>query len=79
MIHEEKDNSIEAIEIDVTGENIKTYRDRKILANKILTEAVKAEKKLVKIKNENNTDSMKRFKIESEPLLKECGIYVRFE
>lgn len=73
-------NAEKFLEKDITKENISKYDDRKELINKILGEAVTGEYMVVKIIYDKDTSSKEfdRFKIESAPVLKECGISIEF-
>jgi len=70
----------EYLERDITKENISTYKKREKLINTIIREVVKQKYMAVKIKYKKvlNKD-WERFKLESKPMLKECGINVVFD
>ena len=59
--------------------SLATYTERKELIQNIIFEAVKDGYKAVKVSCENKNDDFNRFKIESKPMLKECGINIEFE
>ena len=71
----------EILEKDITSENIDNFQNRKVVVNNILTEAVSGSKKIVKIIYNGNLkeEKFERFKIEIKPILKECGINVKYE
>lgn len=78
---EEKNNNIEnyEFEYDLTNKDITTFKKREEIINSILQEMIKNDKINVKIKNEKENDfNLERFKIESVPILEECGIKVYF-
>ena len=68
------------LEKSLTKTNIETYEERKKLIQNIIAEAIKDGYNNVKISYEkNDVKSLERFKIESKPMLKECGINIEFE
>ena len=64
---------------NIKKENIKTYNKREKLISNILEETVKNGYMAVKIKGTNKQEGWERFKIEVKPILKECGIKVKFD
>ena len=79
-LEESKDNNTQqnnVLEYDITDKDMSTFEKRQNIINLILQEAIKNGKMYVKIIN-NGTDSeeYQRFKIESVPMLKECGIKI---
>ena len=79
-LEENNDNNTQQsniLEYDITKKDISTFEKRQNIINLILQEAIKNGKMYVKIIN-NGTDSeeYQRFKIESVPMLKECGIKI---
>ena len=68
------------LEKNLNKVNIETFENRNELINNIIAEAIKDKYKVVKV-NYQAKDSMgyERFKIESKPMLKECGLYIIFE
>ena len=67
------------IKVDITNKNLENYEKRESLINKILLDAIEKECKEVKIiYNTEKNEEFERFKIEVQPILKECGIKVIF-
>ena len=61
-------------------EDLSTYEKRQDIIDKILHEAIKNDKMYVKISYNGKYDFYyDRFKIEIVPMLKECGIEIKFE
>ena len=76
---ESKDIKNISFEKDITKENISNYKNRKKVIEDILLDTVTKKQKAVKIiYNKKDNESLKRFKIESTAILKECGITVVF-
>ena len=67
------------LEKDISDENIQKYENRKELTEELLSEAVSKNCKAIRITYDNKEESFERFKIESKPILKECGINIIFE
>lgn len=68
------------LEIDITKENISTYKKREKLINTILKDAVNKSYTAVKIKYKKEVnENFEKFKLEVKPILKECGINVVFD
>lgn len=66
-------------EYDLTNKDITTFKKREEIINSILQEMIKNDKINVKIiYNEENNMNFERFKIESTPILTECGISINF-
>lgn len=73
------ENTIEDkfLEYNLTDKDISTFEKREKVINLILQEAIKNDKMNVKITyNKNDDFNFERFKIEAEPMLKECGIKI---
>lgn len=69
----------EYLEKDISNETIEKYEDRKSLVEELLLEAVSENYKSIKIIYDNKeNENFERFKIESRPILKECGISISF-
>ena len=71
----------QAISKDITKSKIEKYNDRKKVINDIISKTISEKKTMVKItyKGDQNSEEFNRFKIEAKPMLKECGINVKFE
>lgn len=65
------------IEKDINKEDISSYEKRKKVINEILFDAVNKKTRTVKV-NCDNSDNLAKFKLEAKPILKECGINVKF-
>ena len=78
---EQVSSDVSYYEKDITKKNIEKYENRKKVIEEILEEAVNKKKQTVKIifKNNKDTESFKRFKLEATAFLKECGISTIFE
>lgn len=81
FIEQKQENTNVSFEQDITSKNIKKYKNRNELIEKILIDAVSKKQKAVKIiyKKDKNSESFKRFIIEATAILKECGISVVIE
>lgn len=76
-VKDEENKSDETLEYDITKKDITTFEKRKKIINLILQETIKNDKMYVTvIYKGNNNDEYERFKIESVPVLRECGIKV---
>ena len=75
---EQDEKNIEYYTKNIKKENISTYKKREKIINKILEETIKNGYMAVNIKGNKKQDGWERFKIEAEPILKECGIKVKF-
>ena len=76
-VKDEENKSDETLEYDITKKDITTFEKRKEIINLILQETIKNDKMYVTvIYKGNNNDEYERFKIESVPVLRECGIKV---
>lgn len=64
---------------DISKKDISTYSKRQKVIESILNEAINKEYFGVKIIFKDNQEGKERFEIESEPMLKECGIKIVFE
>lgn len=64
---------------DISKKDISTYSKRQKVIESILKEAINKEYFGVKIIFKDNQEGKERFEIESEPMLKECGIKIIFE
>lgn len=64
---------------DISKKDISTYSKRQKIIESILNEAINKEYFGVKIIFKDNQEGKERFEIESEPMLKECGIKIIFE
>lgn len=66
---------------DITKKDISNFEKRLNVINEILNEAVKKDKMYVKIlfNHEEKSFEYERFKIESIPMLEECGIMLSFD
>lgn len=68
------------MEYDITKKDISNFTKRLNIINLILQQAVKNDKMYVKIINKNNQNfEYERFKVESKPMLEECGITIKFD
>ena len=67
------------IEKDISKQDISSYEKRKKLTNQILMEAVTEKGKTIKLIYDKENKEIERFKLEATPMLKECGIKIRFE
>lgn len=64
-------------EYNLTNDDISTFEKRQNIANYILQQTVKSDNMYVKIIYENDTNKdFERFKIETSPILRECGIKI---
>ncbi len=80
VIEEKSFQEEKSISKDVTKEDLSTYEKRQDIIDKILHEAIKNDKMYVKISYNGKYDFYyDRFKIEIVPMLKECGIEIKFE
>ena len=78
-LNESTDQIGNELEYDISKKDITTYEKRENIINLILQEAIKNGKMYVKIiYNGTEEANYNRFKIESVPLLNECGIKVEF-
>ena len=69
-----------SLEKNLNEVDLDTFEERKKLINNIIAEAIKDKYKVVKVSYEaKNSEGYERFKIESKPMLKECGLYIIFE
>ena len=69
----------ESISKDITNVDISTFEKRQNIINSLLQQAVKNDKMYVNISySGENSINYERFKIEAVPMLKECGIEVKF-
>ena len=79
-LEENNDNNTQQsniLEYDITKKDISTFEKRQNIINLILQEAIKNGKMYVKIiYNGTESEEYQRFKIESVPMLKECGIKI---
>lgn len=79
-LEENNDNNTQQsniLEYDITKKDISTFEKRQHIINLILQEAIKNGKMYVKlIYNGTESEEYQRFKIESVPMLKECGIKI---
>ena len=64
---------------DISKKDISTYSKRQKVIESILNEAINKEYFGVKIIFKDDQEGKERFEIESEPMLKECGIKIVFE
>ena len=68
------------LKIDISKKNISTFDKREKIINQILLKAVSKDYKGVTVIYKNKKEKeIQHFKIEIEPILKECGISVEFE
>ena len=76
---QEKETKIDKqLKIDISNKDISTLNKREKIINQILMQAVSKNYKGVKITYKNKKE-IDRFKIEIEPILKECGISVKYK
>ena len=69
----------ESISKDITNVDISSFEKRQNIINSLLQQAVKNDKMYVNILySGENSINYERFKIEAVPMLKECGIEVKF-
>lgn len=66
------------LEKDITAEDISDFYKRQKIINSIFTEAINSDKMKIKFIYKNQSEDFERFKIESEPIFKECGMQCEF-
>lgn len=77
--NQEKNVEESSFEYDITKKDIKSFEKRLKIINLVLQQAIKNDKMYIKIINNGEKGfEFERFKIEIEPMLKECGITVEF-
>lgn len=69
----------DALKEDIRKQDISNFKNRMNLIQKIFTEAIKNDKMQIKFILDSNNEYSERFKIEANPIFKECGIYCEFE
>lgn len=75
---DEKSDDNKYLEKDIFSKDISSFEKRQDLIDTIFTEAIKKEKKQIRIKGNIEDENFKRFEIEAVPIFNECGLKCEF-